>query len=1282
MVKIANSLRNFRDRLRTSISIKTQNILFFLAIFLVVILAIIIRLSPLIRGLTVIKAFDPWIQWYNAEYLDTHTLYEYFNWVDPKSWAPDGIYRGALRPGLTFTVVIIHKIFTFFGFPVSLYDICFYFPAFMGGITVLVMYFLGKEVFNRATGLLAAFFLAFNPGYLQRTTAGFFDNETVGVFAILMIFLFFLKTLRTGKFSHSLIGGIFLGYLSLSWGGYQFVYFLIPIICIVLIFLNKYNENILMAYAGVQGTGLLIFSFYVTFDHNSLFSSLDIGGIFILTIVLIFFHILFKKKNEIPNFYNRLINLIKWGAIPVILIVAIILWVAPDILPFGFGSRFWTILNPLVREDVSIVASVAEQLPSAWSVFYYNTLIPLLLVPLGIYFCFKRLNGADIFVIAFVILMYYFTGSMIRIILVFAPAASLAGAYGLASILKIFANFIGERKVGVSRKRRRQVKGTLGNSEVLIVYLLIGVLLYAQVSHTSNIAIEQMSYAQIVPGGILHDWEESLTWMRNNLQGTDVVVSWWDYGYWLTPIGNVTTVNDNATKNPRKIGLVGMMFMQTNELYSAKALRRLGADYVLVYWGFLFSGLGGDEGKWTWMLQICNDQYEYYKNIGMEEDNWADDAVFDYGTYVNETSGYVEAKWFQTQLIKLLFAGEPTESGDLNQLEDNYYRSINSRYDDDGNVWKDHIPDGGLYDSDLFIPEYWSLNRLVKLYRVDYTILDSSFTIQNPEVTDRGYATFKIKNTGTKDLDIQKVEINRQNYDFVMGNTTIEQGTEQLVWVDTTDANFQKDDVVAINVTAQSVGLYNRPYTFMNGTNNFFVKETEQGEIRINREKSIVIQKNSSAADIYLEVENLGNSIVVLDRFYANNDTVDNQFNGASIEYTSGSPILEPTDKANIIIKNVNTNFYPIRNYNKIGVATPNNIYDEVLFTSNIENYSLSILSKDRIVSPEVLITLNGNYRNHIPIDLASSYGFTYDNGTTTLKIKVKNTGDIIFGLDSVYLTESLTEVEYDDFYTQSGNLNLEVNQEDYIIIDATDYVSGEINEEILVCVTGSFGTTVASDVGYIHTIKDEANVRVLDKVQGFTSSVIYANETGQILIKNTGNEAITLENIYVNDTLVDNVEYIYGNASLGMQECAIVKFDIPNLKINESDECIVRVTTTGSAEAIQTLNALVDSYYYDIEINDGGTSAVDSGNITILIENLGQWNVTFDAIYINNTYFSINEFTSDDDYQIAAEESVQLTISMATVELKLGSIEIDYILEILARTVEGAQDIHQEIVI
>ncbi|MFX1500084.1 MAG: STT3 domain-containing protein [Promethearchaeota archaeon] len=1285
MVKIFTSLKNFRDRVRTSISVKASNILFFIALFLLVTLAILIRLSPLIRGITLIKAFDPWIQWYNAEYLNHHTLYEYFNWVDYKSWYPDGYTRGNLRPGLTFTVVGIYKIFNFIGLPVSLYDICFYFPAFMGGITVLVIYFLGKEILNRATGLFAAFFLAFNPGYLQRTTAGFFDNETIGVFATLMTFLFFLKAVKGGKFSHAVIGGVFLGYLSLSWGGYQFVFLIIPILCAVLILINKYNENVLIAYAGVQGTGLLVYSLYTRFNYNNLFSNLDVGGIFLVTIILIIFHIIYTKKTEHPKLYNNLINIVKWGFLPLTLVFAIIIWISPEILPFGFGARFWTILNPEFRNDIALVASVAEQMPSAWSVFYYNTLIPLILIPLGIYFCFKRLNAPDVFLIAFVILMYYFTGSMIRIILIFAPAAALAGAYGLSNILKIFGSFLGERKIGISRKRRRQIKETLGRSEVLVVYLIVGILCTVQVTHTSTIAVTQMSQAQMVPGGALHDWEEALTWMKDNLKGTDVVVSWWDYGYWLTPVGNVTTVNDNATKNSTRIGLTGMALMQTNEIYSARAFKRLKADYVLVYWGFLNPGLGGDEGKWTWMLQICNDNYAIYKQRGWEEDNWAANAVFDESKYYNVSNyGAREDSWFDSQLVKLMFGYEPTTANEqvqnyLQQFQNSYISYLNQEKDDDGDLWMSHVPTSGNYQSIVFYPTYFSSTHLVKLYRIDYTVLESSFVIKDPEVFDNGYGTFKLKNTGTKDLEITAVEINGEKYPYDVSseNNIINNGTEEIVWINTQNSNFQKDDTVNINVTAQSKALYDRDYIFNNVTNNFFVKEAKEEAIKINKENSIVIQKNPSSVDIYLEVENIGESTVMLDRFYVNSNTLDNTFNKTKIEYLSGSDILGQTEKANILIQNITTDFYPISTFNKIGVSTPNNISDEILFTSSKENFSISILRQDRTASPELMASLNGIYRKHIPIDLNKSYAYSYDNGTTILNLKVKNTGDIIFGLDSLLLTESLIRVPFEA-------KNLDIGQEAVIKADVTSVpgISGEVNEEILVCVTGTFGSmgNVTSDIGYIHTIKNEPDIQIIDSVENTNISHIYSNETGKLVIKNTGNVPIFLNNISVNSTPVNNLLYTYGDSSLDIQECAVISFDIPGLKINDSDECIVRITTNSSLELIEVLNAYTDPTYYNINIDDEETSADINGDLIITINNNGLLNVTLDSVYINNTYISLDAFNID-TIEIESGGSSVLTINITDIPPEITFTDGDK-LEILVRTQEGAEDTHEEVVV
>ena len=1289
MSRIYSSLKNLRDRARASISIKQFNILFFLALFFVIVLAIYIRLSPLASDNSLIKAFDPWMQYYNANYLSTHSIFDYFHWHDFKSWFPQGYERANLRPGLTFTVVAIYQFINSIGIPVSLYDVCFYFPAFMGGASVFAIYLVGKEALDRRCGLIAAFFLAFNPGFMQRTTAGFFDNETIGVFATLMTFYFFIKTIRTGKIVNSFLGGLFLGYLSLSWGGFNFTYMILPLVCGIIILLKKYTPNLLIAYVGTEGIGLLIYALSIKFPYGKFFTTLELGGIFYFSIFLLVFHLLYTHRDSISRFYDGLINFIKWGLIPGVLIVAGIIWVAPDLIPFGFGARLTSVLSPMLRDSISIVASVAEHMPSSWSVFYYNTLIPLMLLPLGLFFLFKRGNVADVLLLVFLILIFYFTGSMIRIILLFAPAACLVGAYGLVNILKIFGSFYGEQRTGVSRKRKRQVKRTVGKTEIGAVYFIVGVMCIAQVMHASNIAVTQLSQSQIAPGGQVHDWEESLTWMKDNLPGTTVVVSWWDYGYWITPIGNMTTVNDNGTVNETRIGLTGMALMQTNEIYSAKIFKLLKADYVLVYFGMLYSNLGGDEGKWPWMIRICNDNYQTYKKWGLEEDNWGSNSVFVESDYFNDTVQRPNPTWFQSQLVKLMFYGLPTSSpSDPNNLKsfvEYYQAAINSRQDAQGNTYASNIPQNGQYDFNVFKVAYISANKMVRLFKIDYTALESSFRILNPEVYNSGYSTFKLKNTGTKNLTITSVKINGQSYSFNLGkgiNTNqLNVGDEDLIWVDykSGGTSFNTNDVVNIEVEAESVGIDNSPYTFSNDTSNLFVKEATKGDIRISKPDSQIVHVSNDFSEIYLKVENVGLRTVILKDFYVN--TRSNILN--DVTYLSGSPILEAGQSASVKINYTDySNYQNFTKYFKIGVITPNNITDELLLASNYEDYRISMLPETRIQSPEALILTQTDFRKHIPINLDQTYAYTYDNGTTVANLVVRNTGDIPIGLDSIFFRNTgdwVSALDFDTVFLMEGS-------EKRISVNVPSAIGDiHVNDELGIIVTAIFDNeTKAADVGYVHTIVDRPDIQIIDSVENRIGTYIAANETGKILIKNTGDEPITLDKIFLNTTteldFASDVAFEYGDMTLDIQECALVSFNITGLMLNASNILNVKVTTNTSAEFDLDVTVTVDSHLYKIDIDDPGTIASNTGNVVIYIKNTGLFNVTLDAVYINNTFISLADFIIT-SYTIGTSNPIQLTIAMTNLEAIIGAVNVGDKLEILVRTKEGAEDTHIETV-
>ena len=260
------------------------------------------------------------------------------------------------------------------------------------------------------------------------------------------------------------------------------------------------------------------------------------------------------------------------------------------------------------------------------------------------------------------------------------------------------------------------------------------------------------------------------------------------------------------------------------------------------------------------------------------------------------------------------------------------------------------------------------------------------------------------------------------------------------------------------------------------------------------------------------------------------------------------------------------------------------------------------------------------------------------------------------------------------------------------------DYFDIDVNDEIGVIVTALFdGSTKTADIGYVHTVRDQPDIQIIETAEGTPVSTIRANETGTLLIKNTGDQVIELVDIIINETVIipiDNeTEFLYGDLSVDVQECALVSFNIANFVINASDQVNIRVTTNTSAQATANLTSTVDSTYFNINIEDS-TTYVDMSLLEMEITNNGLLNATINSVYINDTYIPLANFSFVDgaNYTLISGNLYELqdsigfitiSISISDLELILGlSIAVGNKLEILVRTEEGAEDLHQETVI
>ena len=127
------------------------------------------------------------------------------------------------------------------------------------------------------------------------------------------------------------------------------------------------------------------------------------------------------------------------------------------------------------------------------------------------------------------------------------------------------------------------------------------------------------------------DWIETLDWISENTPEDSVITSWWDYGYWITTLGNRTSIADNATINQTRIETIAKMFISPEE-EGWKIAKDLKSDYILIYvvgqklpsldpanpTPLYVLGSGGDESKKQWFIRIGGfNESDYVRSDGV-----------------------------------------------------------------------------------------------------------------------------------------------------------------------------------------------------------------------------------------------------------------------------------------------------------------------------------------------------------------------------------------------------------------------------------------------------------------------------------------------------------------------------------------------------------------------------------------------------------------------------------------------------------------------------------------
>jgi len=269
-------------------------------------------------------------------------------------------------------------------------------------------------------------------------------------------------------------------------------------------------------------------------------------------------------------------------------------------------GRFWTLLDPTyAKEHIPIIASVSEHQPTTWSSFFFDLHLLVFLFPAGLYFCFRRLTDSNIFAVLYGITSVYFAGVMVRLMLVLSPIACVLSAIAVSETLATYMQYIKPKK----GKKEEEFPAQKEIGYVMIAGLTCLLILY--VFHCTWVTSEAYSSPSIVlaakqPDGsrmIFDDFRESYWWLRQNTDPAATIMSWWDYGYQISAMGNRTVLVDNNTWNNSHIAQVGKAFASTEDV-AYEIMRKLDVDYVLVIFGGLTGYASDDINKFLWMVRI------------------------------------------------------------------------------------------------------------------------------------------------------------------------------------------------------------------------------------------------------------------------------------------------------------------------------------------------------------------------------------------------------------------------------------------------------------------------------------------------------------------------------------------------------------------------------------------------------------------------------------------------------------------------------------------------------
>jgi len=590
-------------------------------------ISVLLRVQPAQFGFE-LNEFDPFFNYRATQYIVENGILEYFEWNDSLSWHPAGRdIAGTSQVTLHVTAAVTYWIF---GGGMDLYDFTILFPVIFGSLSAIVIFALVRVIGGTTAGLFSALLFSISIPILIRSPIGWFKSEPLGLFFSLLVVYLLLSGLNSNNkkiaFLKLLGAGIFTTFSLSAWGGNQFFIIPIALFFISLPFLRSDKKFILWAIPLYSIVTLLS---SLALDRVSLIFIYGMGGVTLLvSTIVVVSCILIQIKSSKHKMRNSLLFL---GAFLIISPGILIINSDLEFLP-GDSHRYLNAVNPFLTTTDPLVDSISEHaITTSSQSFLFNSIL-MIFSGLGIWLIIKNIQNKDhsflkTDMITFSLILGFFgvyvSSTFVRLAIFASIGVIILSSLGLTILLKEFFKNKPHSKKPISKLLQFPLVAG-------IIILLVIPMIYPPGAEVS--LLSQMP-PTILNGGTAftistNDWLDALDWMKNNTPKDAVVASWWDYGYWISTMGERTTLADNATLSTRVIKNIANMLLD-NPDSAWNSLNEMQADYVIVFVSgerlnlttaesFYRLGGGGDESKKQWFMRIAGlDETKYLHSDGI-----------------------------------------------------------------------------------------------------------------------------------------------------------------------------------------------------------------------------------------------------------------------------------------------------------------------------------------------------------------------------------------------------------------------------------------------------------------------------------------------------------------------------------------------------------------------------------------------------------------------------------------------------------------------------------------